>query len=96
MDPFALVGIVAVVGTCGYIAAAQKYAKHIRLLQQQAFSSNVESISRFAHAARETLVEDYGHAEEEAIKKLFARCAQHGMSLVSIDPKTGESKAVKS
>lgn len=94
MDPFALVGIVAVVGSLGYIAAAQKYARRIRHMQQHIFSANVESITRMAKAAIQTLTEDYGHPEAEAKQKLFARCKEHGMQLMHVDSKTGKSEAV--
>lgn len=83
MDPFALAGIIGVSGLMGYIAAAQKHGKKLRVLQQRLFSMNVESVTRISHAAMATLHEDYGHPVEEARAKLLKRCAALGMRLVS-------------
>lgn len=94
MDPFALVGIVAVVGSLGYIAAAQKYGRKICHMQQAVFSSSLESTTRCINAALTTLVEDFKIDHAEAIKKLFARCAEQGMMLRRIDPETGEPMSI--
>ena len=94
MDPFALVGIVAVVGGLGYIAAAQKYGRAIRHLQQHMFSSSMESTTRCVNAAITTLTEDFKIDKDEATKKLFSRCAENGMVLKRFDPETGEAVAV--
>lgn len=94
MDPLQLIGGVALSVGLGYIAAAQKYSRVIRRLQQNIFSASLESTTKCINAAIQTLVEDFKADKDDAIKKLFARCAEHGMALRQIDPETGESKPI--
>lgn len=86
MDPFAAVGLVAIGGALGYIAAAQKYGKLVRTMREKMFSMNLESVTRLCQAAIGTLVEDYGHPVVEAQTKLFKRCNDLGMRLMSAKP----------
>jgi hypothetical protein len=94
MDPFALLGIIAVTAALAYAAAAQKYGRKIRRMQQGVFSASIESTTKCVRAALQTLVEDFKVDEAEATKKLFARCAENGMVLKRIDPQTGESSLI--
>jgi hypothetical protein len=94
MDPFALLGIMAISAALAYVAAMQKYARQLRMLQQRVFSVSLESTSKCISAAMTTLVEDYKVEPAEAEQKLFARCVQAGMVLRKIDPQTGESTPV--
>lgn len=94
MDLLQLTAIVGVSVGVGFIGAAQKYGKRIRGLQLAAFSTNVESITRMAAAAVDTMVQDYKVAEDEARTKFFARCAAAGMKLIRIDQQTGKHEVV--
>lgn len=94
MDPLQLIGGVALSVGLGYLAAAQKYGRQIRRIQQAVFSASLESTTKCVNAALATLVEDFKVEKDEATKKLFARCAEYGMMLKKIDPKTGESTPI--
>lgn len=91
MDEFQLLAVVAISAAVGFVGASVKHARSFRMLQMQAATASIESISRMTNAAIATLVEDYKAPQEEAMSKLFARATALGMALVQINPKTGET-----
>jgi hypothetical protein len=95
MDEFQLLAAIAVSAAVGFIAASVKHGRSFRSLQMRAATTHVESITRMANAAIQTLTEDYKVPEEEAKNKLFGRALALGMALVQIDPKTGESTPIQ-
>ena len=90
MDPLQLTGIVAISVGAGFVASSHRYSRLMRRMQSDFFQRALDSTTRFAHAALQTMTEDFKIDELQARSKLFLRCGEHGMQMVEINTKTGQ------
>lgn len=78
----------------GFIAAAVKHGREMRVVQQRVMMASMESTTRLMQAALSTLIEDYKVPESDAVKSLFTRAEAAGIRFMKVDPTTGDATPV--